>query len=147
MSSRDRPTLTASVEEVCEIHEPNRHNQSRQQQPPQKQTRKHDLALCWLTILPGWVVTRVSPGQNPQYTRAAHFGGKAVGCSLALQHTTMSPRKRNTITTCLEKNRNMRLKENERIGLSHCEDRRQAGHAAFVEEAIHCVEGVAKILH
>ena len=40
----------------------------------------------------------VGPGQNPQYTRA-HFGGKAVGCSLALQHTTMSPRKRNTITT------------------------------------------------
>ena len=32
----------------------------------------------------------------------------------------------------------MRLKENERIGLSHCEDGRQAGHAAFVEEAIHC---------
>ena len=92
VSSRDRPTLTASVEEVCEIHEPNRHNQSRQQQPPQKQTRKHDLALCWLTILPGWVVTRVSPGQNPQYTRA-HFGGKAVGSSLTLQRTNNKPKK------------------------------------------------------
>ena len=43
----------------------------------------------------GW-----GPGQNPQYTRA-HFGGEDVGCSLALQHTTMSPRKRNTITTLL----------------------------------------------
>ena len=37
-------------------------------------------------------------GQNPQYTRA-HFGGEAVGCSRALQHTTMCPRTRNTITT------------------------------------------------
>ena len=31
--------------------------------------------------------SRVGPGQNPLYTRA-HFGGEAVGCSLALQHTT-----------------------------------------------------------
>ena len=44
----------------------------------------------------GWV-----PSQNPQYTRA-HFGVEAVGCSLAFQHTTMSPRKRNTITTTRE---------------------------------------------
>ena len=33
-----------------------------------------------------------------QYTRA-HFGGEAVGCAPTPQHTTMSPRKRNTITT------------------------------------------------
>ena len=45
MSSRDRPTLTASVEEGCEIHKPNRHNESRQPKPPHKQTRKHELAL------------------------------------------------------------------------------------------------------
>ena len=45
VSSRDRPTLTASVEEGCEIHKPNCHNQSRQQQPPHKQTRKLELAL------------------------------------------------------------------------------------------------------
>ena len=38
------------------------------------------------------------PGQNPQYTRA-HFGGEAVGGSPTPQHSTMSPRKRNTITT------------------------------------------------
>ena len=43
--SRDRPTLTASVEEECEIHKPNCHNQSRQQQPPHKHTRKQELAL------------------------------------------------------------------------------------------------------
>ena len=90
-------------EEKCEIHKPNRHNQSRQQQPPQKQTRKHELALWWLTILPGWVITRVGRCQNPQYTRA-HFGGEAVGCSLALHDTTpMSPRKRNTMTTKRDK--------------------------------------------
>ena len=29
----------------------------------------------------------------------AHFGGEAVGCSPTPQHTTMSPRKRNTIRT------------------------------------------------
>ena len=29
---------------ICEIHKPNYHNQSRQQQPPLKQTRKHELA-------------------------------------------------------------------------------------------------------
>ena len=92
VSSRDRPTLTASVEEGCEIHKPNFLNQSRQQQPPHKETRKQELALWWLTILPGWV------GPNPQHTRD-HFVGEAVGCSLALQHTTMSQRKRNTITT------------------------------------------------
>ena len=40
----------------------------------------------------------MGPSQNPQYTRA-HFGGEAVGCSPTPQHTTMSPRKRNTITT------------------------------------------------
>ena len=34
-----------SVEEGFEIHKPNYHNQSRQQQPPHKQTRKHELAL------------------------------------------------------------------------------------------------------
>ena len=45
VSSRDRPTLTASVEEGCEIHKPNNHNQSRQQQPPHKQTRKHHQAI------------------------------------------------------------------------------------------------------
>ena len=45
MGGRVIPTLTASVEEVCEIHKPNRHNLSRQQQPPHKQTRKHELAL------------------------------------------------------------------------------------------------------
>ena len=38
----------------CEIHKLNYHNQSRQQQPPHKQTRKHELALWWLTTLPGW---------------------------------------------------------------------------------------------
>ena len=41
----------------------------------------------------GWV-----PVKNPQYIRA-HFGGEAVGCSPTPQHTTMSPRQRNTITT------------------------------------------------
>ena len=45
VSSRDRPTQTASVEEECEIHKPNYNNQSRQQQPPHRQTRKHELAL------------------------------------------------------------------------------------------------------
>ena len=51
---------------------------------------------------PAWVrITRVGPGQNPQYTRA-HFGGQAVGCSPTPQHTTMSPRKRNTITTKIQ---------------------------------------------
>ena len=45
----------------------------------------------------GGVITRVGPGQNPQYTRAL-FGGEAVGCSPTSKHTTMSPRKRNTIT-------------------------------------------------
>ena len=44
VSSRDRSILTASVEEGCEIHKPNYHNQSRQQQP-HKQTRKHEVAL------------------------------------------------------------------------------------------------------
>ena len=82
----------------CEIHKPNYHNQSRQQQPPHKQTRKHELALWWLNILPGWVIKLVGPGQNPRYTRA-HFGGKVVGCSQALQLTPMCPRKRNTTTT------------------------------------------------
>ena len=43
-------------------------------------------------------VTRVGPGRYPQCTRA-DFGPEAVGSSLALQHTTMSTRKRNTITT------------------------------------------------
>ena len=50
VSSRDRPTLTASVEEGCEIHKPNYHNQSRQQQQPHKQTRKHELALAFERI-------------------------------------------------------------------------------------------------
>ena len=45
VSSRDGQTLPASVEEGCEIHKPNYHNQSRQQQPPHKQTRKLELAL------------------------------------------------------------------------------------------------------
>ena len=45
VSSRDRTTLTASVEEWCEIHKPNYHNQSRQQQSPHEQTRKHELTL------------------------------------------------------------------------------------------------------
>ena len=98
VSSRDRLTLTASVEEGCETHKPNCHNKSRQQQPPHKQTRKQELALWWLTILPGWVITRVGLSQNPQYTRA-HFGGEAAGCSPTPQHTTMCPIKRNTITT------------------------------------------------
>ena len=87
-------------DQICEIHKP-KHNQSRLQQPPHKQTRKHELALWWLTILLGWVITRVGPGQNPQYTRA-HLGGEAVGCSPTPQHTTMSPEKRNTITTKFE---------------------------------------------
>ena len=40
VSSRDRPTLTASVEEGCEIHKSKCHNQSRQQQQsPHKQAR------------------------------------------------------------------------------------------------------------
>ena len=51
-----------------------------------------------LPSFPGWVITRVGPGQNPQHTRA-HFGGEAVGCAPTPRHTTMSPRKRNTITS------------------------------------------------
>ena len=33
-----------------------------------------------LTILPGWVITQVGPGLDPQYTRA-DFGPEAVGSS------------------------------------------------------------------
>ena len=51
--------------------------------------------------------SRVGHRQNPQYTRA-HFGGEAVGGSLALQHTTMSPRKRNTITIKKERKKKKR---------------------------------------
>ena len=98
VSSRDWPTVTASVEEGCEIHKPNYHNQSRQQQPPRKQTRKQDLALAHHPV-----ITRLGPGQNPQYNRA-HFGEEAVGCSPTPQHTTMSPRKRSTITTRRDEN-------------------------------------------
>ena len=43
-----RVCLAQGVQEMwfclCEIHKPNYHNQSRQQ-PPHKQTRKHELAL------------------------------------------------------------------------------------------------------
>ena len=43
-------------------------------------------------MLPGCVITRVGPSQNPQYTRA-HFGGEAAGCSLTLQHHNNEPKK------------------------------------------------------
>ena len=43
---------------------------------------KHELALRWPTILPGWVITRVGPGEHPQYTRAHYL--KAVGGSTVL---------------------------------------------------------------
>ena len=43
-------------------------------------------------LLPGWVITRVAPGQSPQYTRA-HFGGEAVGCSPTPQHDNNESKK------------------------------------------------------
>ena len=70
---------------ICEIHKPNNHDQSRQQQPPHKQTRKQELALWWLTILPGWVTKRVGPGQRPTVHPCPLRWG---GCGLLTNSTT-----------------------------------------------------------
>ena len=51
------------------------------------------------TILFGWVITRVGPGQNPQYTRA-HFGGG--GCGLPTNSTT-----HNNVPKKTQRNNNM----------------------------------------
>ena len=81
VSSRDRPTLTASVEEVCEIHKPNYHNQSRQQQQPSAQATKQAPAGALMAHHPAWVGhhTGGSRSKPTEYTRA-HFGSEAVGC-------------------------------------------------------------------
>ena len=89
VSSRDRPTLTASVEEGCEIHKPDYHTTTTTIVQANTQAR----AGALITILPGWVITRVGLGQNPQYTRA-HFGGEAVGCSPTPHVARRNPRPR-----------------------------------------------------
>ena len=52
----------------------------------QHQPRKQELAPWCHIILPGCGITRVGPGQHPQYTRA-HYGGEAVGGSLTSNTT------------------------------------------------------------
>ena len=107
--------LTASVEEWCEIHKPNYLNQSRTTTiTAQANTQARSGAL--MAHRPACV----GPGQNPQYTRA-HFGGEAVGCSPTPQHTTMSPRKRATITTLWADWFSKILREKLRIPRTHSE--------------------------
>ena len=45
---------SSKVSFVCEIHKPNYHKQSRQQQPPHKQTRKHEPGAL-MSHHPAWV--------------------------------------------------------------------------------------------
>ena len=67
----------------CEIHTPNYHNQSRQQQPPHKQTRKQELALAHH---PAWVGhhTVGSPSKPTVHPCPLRWGG----CGLLNNSTT-----------------------------------------------------------
>ena len=72
-SSRLNPTIRVlsrgGVLENSTSHDFSRDSNSTSNHAPR------GLALRWLTILPGWVITRVGPGQLPQYTRAFPRGG------------------------------------------------------------------------
>ena len=90
---KDHPHLSSKIQGICAgTHDDNatiRHENSNHI------TSKHAMqepALWWLTILPGWVITRVGPGLTPQYTRAPECG-EAVGCSPTAHkcHDSMIP--------------------------------------------------------